>query len=395
MHIFTSIAANYIPKARVLANSVKHYHPEAMFHVVLSDTIPPALDLNQEPFDSIITVAELPIPNLKAWVFMHTLVELCTGVKGLAFQEIFKRYSCDKIIFFDPDIVVRSRLDRIFAALDTASVVLTPHQTEPEASKQAVMDNEICSLQHGVFNLGFLGVRNVPEGWRFLNWWTQRCLDFCYDDIPGGLFTDQRWIDLVPAFFTDFAVLRDPTYNVATWNLSNRIATGNLEEGILINHQPLCFFHFSGFDSGDQEVMLNIYGAKSPVLFKFREWYIQECERCGQSELGKLPCIYNFFENGEPITKAQRSLYRQRLDLQLAFPDPFLTQDINRSYYHWYLQDAKGSSQEAATDYTVYQAELAALRTELQQTQAAIAAMESSKFWQLRQAWFRLKKGIS
>ena len=36
MHVFTSITANYLPKAAALAHSVKRVHPEAMFHVVLS-----------------------------------------------------------------------------------------------------------------------------------------------------------------------------------------------------------------------------------------------------------------------------------------------------------------------------------------------------------------------
>ena len=37
MHVFTSVTANYLPKAAALAHSVKRVHPEAVFHVVLSD----------------------------------------------------------------------------------------------------------------------------------------------------------------------------------------------------------------------------------------------------------------------------------------------------------------------------------------------------------------------
>jgi hypothetical protein len=38
-HIYTSIIANYIPKARVLAHSVKQRHPEAVFHLFISDAL--------------------------------------------------------------------------------------------------------------------------------------------------------------------------------------------------------------------------------------------------------------------------------------------------------------------------------------------------------------------
>jgi peptidoglycan hydrolase CwlO-like protein len=38
-----------------------------------------------------------------------------------------------------------------------------------------------------------------------------------------------------------------------------------------------------------------------------------------------------------------------------------------------------------------YQYELERLQSQLQQTQQCIKAMESSKFWKMRNAWFKLK----
>ena len=43
MHVFTSVTANYLPKAAALAHSVKRVHPEAVFHLVLSDAMPDAM----------------------------------------------------------------------------------------------------------------------------------------------------------------------------------------------------------------------------------------------------------------------------------------------------------------------------------------------------------------
>ena len=52
MQVFTSAAVNYVPKARVLAESVKRHHPEATFHLVLCDPVPDWLAESPEPFDS-------------------------------------------------------------------------------------------------------------------------------------------------------------------------------------------------------------------------------------------------------------------------------------------------------------------------------------------------------
>ena len=56
MLIYTSVTRSYIPKARVLATSVKKFHPDWFFVLLLSDTIPRGFDLTDEPFDEILTI---------------------------------------------------------------------------------------------------------------------------------------------------------------------------------------------------------------------------------------------------------------------------------------------------------------------------------------------------
>ena len=336
MHVFTSVTANYLPKAAALAHSVKRAHPEALFHVVLCDRMPVCPDSTTDAFDSIINIEQLPIDNLPCWIFKHRLVELCTAVKGAAFQYIADRMGAERIYYFDPDILVLGRLDGLEQKLDRNSILLTPHLSAPETDNQAILDNEICCLRHGVYNLGFLAVRMTGQGRRFIDWWALRLKEYCYDEVQNGLFTDKRWIDLAPAFFDDIAIVREPEYNVATWNLTHRHGTGTAPYEIRINDRPLVFYHFSGFDSGAQRSMLDRYGAHSPVLYDLREWYIARCEDLGQSRLGQLECVYNSFRNGTPINDRHRLLYRRRQDLMLNFTDPFETSDPGKSYFHWF-----------------------------------------------------------
>lgn len=335
-HVFTSIAANYLPKARVLARSVKQFHPDVVFHLVLCDAVPASFDLDQEPFDSLLTLSELVPQNSQRWAFQHSMIETTTGVKGFALVRILELPSCSEVLYFDPDILVMAPIEGLLERFKEASVLLTPHLSEPEETIDAILDNELSALRHGVFNLGFLGVKNSEEGLRFARWWAARLDKFCYDDIPAGLFTDQRWIDLAPAYFSDLAILREPVYNVATWNLTHRHVGGSLERGVTVNGQALIFYHFSGFDSGAQETMLKKYGADMPVLFELRSWYISECKRMGQQACSLLPWAYGCYDNGELITAEQRKLYRTRQDLQEAFANPYSTADSEHSYLDWY-----------------------------------------------------------
>lgn len=379
LHAFTSITANYLPKARILAHSLKKNNTNLCFHLILSDLIPDSLKLSEEPFDSIIQISELPIPNIDGWIFKHTRVELCTAVKGYAFLEIIKRHDAGKVFYFDPDIVVLNNIEALSSKLDHKSILLTPHQTIPEQSKEAIIDNEICSLKHGIYNLGFLGIKSNSNGMKFLHWWKDRLHEFCYDDIPGGLFTDQRWVDLALAFFEDIHIVREPVYNVATWNLTNRKATGSLESGILINDQPLIFFHFSGIDSGDQKIMLKKYIGTSQVLNDLRRWYTKECIKMGQKEIGSIPCFYSVYDNGEPIGKHEQLLYRTREDLQKMFPNPYKADDINSSYYHWYHVNIPEEEREKGGQHDTPES----LQYALSECRSQLSTILNSRSWKL------------
>jgi len=335
VHAYTSITSNYLPKARVLAESVKRTDPNVQFHLVLSDVPPVGFDLAAEPFDNLITIEQLVTEDFAGWVFKHSVVELCTAVKGAAMVHLFEHVGAEQVFYFDPDIVVFGRLDELQSELAQANLVLTPHLTDPESTDRGILDNEVSSLRHGIYNLGFIGVRNTAEGRRFADWWALRLSRYCHDNLPMGIFTDQKWVDLAPAFFDGVRVLRSPGFNVATWNISNRLATGSLDGGVLINGEPLGFYHFSGFDSGDQITMLERYGAKSPVLYELRQWYIDSCEENGQSALGNLPSRYATFSNGDAISEGYRLLYRSRVDLQMAFPNPYLVSGPD-CYKAWY-----------------------------------------------------------
>lgn len=340
LHIYTSAACNYIPKVRMLFNSLREHHPEAVLHLLLADGKTELLDLSKEPFDVVTTLSDLEVAHSSGWAFCHSIVELATAIKPLYLQKLLARDDCDKVLYLDPDMVVFSRLDDILATLDVANITLTPHQVCPEETMSSIVDNEISSLKHGVYNLGFVGVAANDEGRRFADWWAHRVYHFCRSEIPNGLFTDQRWIDLVPAFFTGVAVQRTPRHNVATWNIATRDMTRNASGQYLIDGEPLGFYHFTGFDSGAHKAMAGKYGQGNPALTGLIQWYTDTTLALAKDPLSQVPWAYGAYSNGVPVERVHRFLYRQRPDLQKAFPDPFLVSGEN-SLYTWMLHQGQ------------------------------------------------------
>lgn len=321
--IYTSAALNYLPKVRKLCASVKKHHPEFEVVLALADRRDPRVSFEGEPIDRVIALDELAIPDRHRWTYFHAIVELATAIKPFALLQLLDDPDVERVLYFDPDMVLFSRLDDLLERLDDENVVLTPHLTSPESDLEGIRDNEISALKHGVYNLGFLGVRNTTEGRRFAQWWADRIYHFCVADIPAGLFTDQRWIDLAPAFFDGVGILKSPRYNVATWNIPTRKLAGDAHGGYTVEGEPLGFYHFTGFDSGAHRAMADKYSDGNPAVASLIEWYSREARFDDQEPAASVEWAYGRYSDGSRIPLEHRRLYRLRPDLQQVFPDPF------------------------------------------------------------------------
>ncbi|MCE9631738.1 MAG: class I SAM-dependent methyltransferase [Planctomycetia bacterium] len=228
-------------QAYTLYESLIAHHPDAVFAVALCDEVGD-FDLNSFPF-RIIPLRDLGIDDLDSMIARYNITELNTAIKPFVFNYLHEEAAGAPVIYFDPDILVTSPLEELVGALDAgADCVLTPHMLEP--SEWAEM-HEGRILQFGIYNLGFVALRGTPEVQRICHWWGRRLQTDCVIDVSRGLFVDQKWADLFPAFIENTYILRHPGYNVAYWNLSHRRIT--IENGAwCVNGLPLRFFHFSG-----------------------------------------------------------------------------------------------------------------------------------------------------
>ncbi|WP_250529157.1 hypothetical protein [Caballeronia sp. ATUFL_F1_KS4A] len=335
IHCYTSISYSYLDRARVLAETVRRFHPDWTLWLLMSDEKPEGFefDISEEIFDHIVTVAELGIDNWKQWAFGHDVVELCTAVKGTMMDRLLHE-DVDGVVYLDPDTALFAPLEHVLATLETHAVVLTPHVIAPEETITGVMDNEIGSLKHGVYNLGFVAVRNSESGRAFGRWWRDRLLRFCHDDVPNGLFTDQRWCDLVPALFDSVSVLRDSGYNVASWNLSTRPISLLPDGRILAGKSELRFFHFTKVNSVGEAVLLHYSYGRSEV-FELLRWYRERLTDNAASGLPKGYWAYGVYDDGTPVPRSHRLAWRSRGDLHAAFADPFSTE--KGGYKKWCL----------------------------------------------------------
>jgi hypothetical protein len=331
--IVSIVSGNYLAYVKVLAESVKQHMPDADFRVLIVDRHSKVIDLelNKSGLNAIYAT-DLGLPDFERIAYKYDILELNTALKPTFIKHMFAE-GFSHVIYLDPDIKLFAPLTPIIEALAEAEIALIPHAFKP------VMDGERPSdldfLRSGAYNLGFIGLRQGVESLRMLDWWEDRCLGLGFNDNASGMFVDQKWIDLVPCYFTSVKIIRHQGCNVAYWNLHEReIARSNNE--FIVNGEKLIFFHFSGIDAKKPN-SLSKYQTRhllklgSP-LAEIIAAYCQALLNAGHMDMLNIPYSFARLDDGTPITP----LMRRAL---LVFRGNELTPFVSASHFQKRLKE--------------------------------------------------------
>ncbi|MEJ0046135.1 MAG: hypothetical protein WDN04_08420 [Rhodospirillales bacterium] len=158
--VFTIVSTNYIAYAATLMRSVAEHVPDAKRFIILSDT--PRKFTNVNLFATLLSCEEIGIAHIENMKMWYSVIEFNTAIKPYAFLFMFEQCDFDEACYIDPDILLFSGMDEVFTALQDHSCVLTPHMLEPLQDGKEPSDLTI--MKSGVYNLGFLGLRNDDDG---------------------------------------------------------------------------------------------------------------------------------------------------------------------------------------------------------------------------------------
>ena len=308
----TIVARNYLPSARVFAQSLTAVHPRARVTVLV-------IDGDSDPGDAAhfrTLRLEDVIPDAaerRRQTFMYDVTELSTAVKPLLLQLLMGE-GAGAVLYFDPDIQIFESVETLWELAVERGIVLTPHTLAP-IPDDGFEISDLAVLRAGVYNLGFIGVGAGTE--RFLEWWAGRLRRHCISDPANGTFVDQRWLDYVAGFFPH-ATLRHPGCNVAYWNLHERTVE-RTADGFDVNGHPLRFYHFSGFDPEVPYLLSRHQGrnprvllSQHPALQELCEGYAARLRANGYRPGGER---YGFasLPDGTPVDSVMRRLFRRAL----------------------------------------------------------------------------------
>jgi glycosyltransferase involved in cell wall biosynthesis len=343
LNVCTIIAKNYLAYARVLAKSFAEHHPGSRLWTLIIDDFSRSIDPADEPFIALAPT-EIGCDAFTNMALRYSVLELSTAVKPWLMRHLM-RETGGPVTYLDPDIKIYGSLERLDQLGREHGVVLIPHNKEP-LPPDGRAPSQIDIMIAGVYNLGYITLAPGPEVDRLIDWWADRLRRDCRVDPVWGYFVDQRWFDLAPGFLTDFAIVRDPEYNVAYWNLHGR----KLERAggrWLVNGRPLAFFHFSGFDP-DHPLVLSRYQDRvdvtaDPALEQILGEYAAEVNREGHALSRKWPYSYGALGDGTRLDATLRGLYSELSDEQNGeLPSPFTLEGASL-FASWINEQAPGA----------------------------------------------------
>ncbi len=242
--VVTAAAPNYMAQTRVMAASLRRFHPDVPLYVLLAAPRQPAQALHRLG-PRVLGLEDLRVEGLASLLLRYDCKELCASLKPWLLRMAL---DCGHrtAVFLDPDMLVLETLAPVFEQASRHALALTPHLL-PGSAMAPDEHLERALLMAGMFNGGLVAASDCAEARRFLDWWAQRLRTHCIEEVREGFHFDQRWLDLAPGFVSDLILLRDPGVNAAYWRLP-WLRLERRGEAFFAQGAPLRLFHFSGYD---------------------------------------------------------------------------------------------------------------------------------------------------
>jgi hypothetical protein len=214
---------------------------------------------------------------------------------------------CDAVTYVDADVMMFADPEPVFAEMAAASVLLVPHGYPPRWKH--------WEKPGGIYNVQFMVFRNDDRGRAAVDWWHDRCLEWCFDRHEPGRFGDQKYLDDWPERFAGVHVLRHHGGGLGPWNAGQYEVARDRDGRVTVGGDPLLFFHFSSLeillDRGAVRALraLDVLSHRTPRVPSFG-WVS-----------GPVPLAWRFWPD-YPVTAAERALiwvrYAQELSVTLA-----------------------------------------------------------------------------
>lgn len=238
MNFCTFFDSNYINKGLSCYDSLIKYSPDSILYVLSLDEI---VYKTVFPLKNVIIITIQELENYYPFVCKakqdRNLKEYYLTLKPLLPLFVFDKYSSDLLFYVDSDMFFWSDPEEIINIMGNNSIMASDHNLVPV-------------YPAGRFNAGFLGYRNDKNCRSFLEWWRDRCIEWCkWKTISPGKCGDQGYLNILydSDLFSGFISCPHPGINLGPWKIAKHTITENNGKLQVDGKFNLICYHFHEF----------------------------------------------------------------------------------------------------------------------------------------------------
>lgn len=253
----------------------------------------------------------------------RTLGEYCWTLTPWIIKYCIENYQLTSCTYVDADLFFFSNPELLFPENVDKSVFLTPHNYHPKYDQ---------SSTSGIFCVQFIKFKKDEKGLRALNWWADRCIEWCYNRIEDGKFGDQKYLDDWPSRFDGVYVQENLKATLAPWN-SEKYEVSPADNGIVVSDienqkkTKLIFYHFheiklsNGFltYSSDYTIQSGLIDVVFEIYFKQLRYSADLLYKLNIYKLEKLPSLAVLFYNALLVEKEEKKRIISEYSIKARF----------------------------------------------------------------------------
>lgn len=239
---------NYLSRALAMIESLKDCKTDFIIYILAFDDFTfNYLNKLNDPQIIPISLKEFEDPELLKVKKDRTLTEYCWTCSSSIILYCLNKFNPGHCTYIDADMIFYQDPSVLIEEMRDNAVLITGHRYTPQYDQSATS---------GIYCVQFVTFKNNEHGRKILQWWRDRCIEWCYARFEDGKFGDQKYLDDWPVRFEKVHVARHQGAGIAPWNLqqysfepkNNKLyctlkETGRFEAVIFFHFHDLRFYH--------------------------------------------------------------------------------------------------------------------------------------------------------
>jgi len=279
----TLFNTTYLSRGLAMYHSLEATCPSFHLYIIaFDDHCLDTLSRLAMPHATIVSLKQFENERLLSIKQQRTAGEYCWTCASSTIKYCLDTYGLDHCTYVDADLLFFNDPAILINEMGEKSVLITEHRYSEKYDQSA---------SSGIYCVQFMTFKNTNEGLEVLNWWIDKCIEWCFNKFEEGKFGDQKYLDDWHNRFDTVHVLEHLGGGVAPWNVQQyQFRLG--EEGVsgkeisTGNYFELVFFHYHGFhyiQENCYSLSDNCYDLpRNPVKHIYRP-YIQALARAEQA----------------------------------------------------------------------------------------------------------------